>query len=359
MAINTNDENTSVFYSINKARYEILRESFGNDTPIKKINFFVDGFKLFEPFRQGHMKNVCDEIVSKKLIENLAAQFFNWVVHYRRFFNSIGVQTSFYLLHGYHGKNSPSWWASSYYDELDETTRRLLDFTVNKRIRPLAVYIPDIHVVDTDSFLIANGCQPVDRIVVPQLLRLQGIISPKEHSIIMTSDLPMMQHIYAQKRTHVMRVSHRSCNFITKSKLFEFLSKDYKTIVEDLPDTLLPYFFAINGDKNCPPLDTKLKKAKSLKVLQELLSLDADEVNDSSTVYDIIAPHLAVNNDSQRLEFMERVDYFSLANIYNGMSPTDKLAITDQVLENAPDFQTAADLNTTRFGDMIELNRLF
>ena len=46
------DENSSVFFSVNKPRYEILRESFGNELSINKINFIVDGMKLFEPFRQ-------------------------------------------------------------------------------------------------------------------------------------------------------------------------------------------------------------------------------------------------------------------------------------------------------------------
>ena len=358
MAIHPNDENTSVFFSINKARYEVLRESFGSDTKIKKLNFVIDGMKIFEPFRQAHMKNTCNAIIEGKLIENLAAQFFNWLVHYRRFFNSINVETSFYLLHGYKSPNSPEWWNHTYL-ELDKKIHRILDFTVNKRIRPMATLIPNVHVIDTGSYLEERGLEPVDRFVVPQMLRLNGIIPANEHVVIVTNDLPMMQNIYTNKRTHVMRISHRSCNFITRSKLFEFLSRDYKEAISNIPDTMLPYFYAINGDKNCLPLDNKLKKAKSLKVLQSLNALSVDELEDSSTVFDNIKSYLLDSSEDQRIAFNERVDFFNATNTLNGVSVAATDEIISQALVNEPDFENAADFNTTRFGDIIELNKLF
>ena len=364
--LDTSNENASLIFNMNKPKYVLLDDIFQSNS--KHYIIYLDSIKLFESFRHKYTQNVCSALISEKLTHNVAAEFFNYIAHWRHYFNGLDIKTTFILLHGSNDslieELQPEW--NSEYRNIEHlpSANKFIDFVVNKLISAIAPTIPRVFVIQTNN--LPSGVK-LCRATVPLILEQSGEVSEKASKLIVTNDLAMMQNIYKLNKVSILRGSSKSIRRIAKSTLFEFLSREYKAEIDGIPDDYLPTYYALIGDAGLKPIASNIKKALVLNRLKSLGVRSPDKVNDPDFIVNMFADKIKeADQELAKSTISERLDIFDVSNRIQHISDADIVAITSQVntRHTSPDvteqlMKECFSYNNKNFGDLINMRALF
>lgn len=359
--MNTEDQNCGLLFNINKVKYTDLLELFPADTlTMSEMNIVLDSTKIFEAFRVKYYENVTKEIIDSKLSYNLAAEFFNYVAHYRNFFRKYGVHTVFTLIHGSNDTEKetliPEWNMKYRSNELHPSTSKFLDFVVESRIKPMAAFLPDIYVVSS-----AKLDAPTCRTVFPYILNADSKFFAAP-TVIISSDPAMMQYIYLFKRTTVLKAQNKSPKRIKVNGIFDEISKDYKTKIEHINDSMLLVHLVMDGTAGIPELNAGVKKRKVLAALET--NKEIPERISGKFIYSLFADKLkpveGIANQEEYFEnaIEERLAVLDIPSHALTLTKALKLQVTQQIASE-PSKTNAFAMSNKYFGNQINLTHLF
>ena len=342
----------SLLFNINKPKYEVMEDVFGdlNCSTVKTVTFLVDSEKLFQGFTKQFTSIAAEEVFKDKNTMGVAVEFFEWIIHWRRYFAKKDIKTKFYILHGTNDcileKVDPTWNSKTHHKY-----SKFIEFILEKRIRPIANSCRGIYILNTNKL-----STPIDRARLPFFLNEQKIT--RNNVIIITGDLLQMSPLYKLPKHHILRINNTTCNYIGQGKIFEYISKSYKTPITGVLDNLLPYYIGIMGDDTGlePIADTKIiRKSNLLKNLKELPVTTSDY-----NIPDILLSgfKLEGNIGEYRTRLVQRVEAINNFNMLS-INEADKLKLLAQLEDVSPDWNELMGINATHLDNRLNIENLF
>jgi hypothetical protein len=341
-----------LLFNINKPQYEIMEETFGDlEGRVKVVTFLVDSDKLFQGFNKEFTAVAAEKVFKEKDSFGVALEFFNWIIHWRRFFTKKGIATKFYIMHGsedYVLQNVDSEWGSTPNGKYS----KFIEFILEKRIRPIANACQNIFILNTNLLE-----TKIEKARLPYFLYEHNFT--KNNVMIITGGLMQMTPIYRLPKHHILRINNTTCNFIGRGKVFEYISKSYKTPISGIPDDRLPYFMGIMGDTDSgltPLADSKvIRKSNLLKRLK-----DIPLTTDDSKLSDAILSEFKLDSpiSTYRSELNKRVSAINnFATI--SLNKADELSLIEQISLTSPNWEELMNLNATYLNNALDIENLW
>lgn len=300
---------TSYLFSTLKARYTELDTLSTLDNTLlssSSVTLLLDSKEVFKQFRNSYFAEISNKIIKEKQSFELATEFFNLVGHYRNYFEKKGLPCRIILFHS----NKDSLRDSLFPNRNDYLVKhvplhmKFLDFVVEKRIRTIANLLEEVYVVTSEDLDVK-----LDRCILPLLFNSQETnIFDEEGSIniLCSSEYDFLNLVNYIPNSYQLYMNNKKPSFFHGSKVFNYITKGYKSKFDYVPSTYLPMYSAVNGFSAFEEPTTLTKKATILRRLGTTYTQLSKESLDESFLMKLFS----IERLEDVTELIKRLEYF-------------------------------------------------
>ena len=372
----------ATLFGTQRCKYSVLDEKIGdklNDLS-DMVTVVISTKDLFKSLRSDFYSKLAgrltDNIKANRF--KVAAEALNLIGFYRNYFSKRNTDTRFIIVHGdaENGVNEEFEYRDvKTYD--DVAISKLVEASL-KIMEAMVKCIPDLHVIKSnpDNPLTAN------RLIV--LLSKCGYLD-EGSTVLMTYDKELFSTLRYIPDPYIYIPSSSRPTLYTGSEVFNIYTEVYKTKYKYIPEEMFLLFTAIDGCdsfENLPP--EKFKRATLLKRLAVIYESEESEAKDAFNKYTGILTssdstqeelekavlemakiiYFNIDLDGQTLEGLssviaKRIRFLDIGK-YTALSYDSENYIRARMdIAGADDEETALDMNTQHFDDLINVRFLY
>lgn len=354
----------NILYNNKKKKYTVLNDIISIEECVDRtVNIFFDSHLLFDQFRIKYYENMTKTIIDERLVNEMVAEFFNLVGHYRHYFNQkVGSYVRFFLIHGHDDAYKtllyPDWNSHFIEKQNHEISIKFIDKVV-KRCATFSQVLLDIHVISAPN-------KNIDRLTLPYILNEQSkvCIEGSPVNLFCTSDAVAL--LYANILPN--------CKFLIgdciyhKGSIGKYLGKDYSSCNFISPSAMLP-ILAFRGNYSVPLIHGEIKQRAILSLFEQKDDnsvITPDFYKDIDLLTNLLMERqkkckkIQLDEEVIRLEIEKRIDFFDIPTNANNqvINESDRIALFEQYTSNVEEEDLAFEYNAKLFNNRINLSVL-
>jgi hypothetical protein len=337
----------SLIFNRKKIKYANLEEFISVEMNDRLVNVFIDLTSLFDIFRIDFYKPIFDDLVSES--NTIAAELFNFIGHYRKFFSERrNCGTNFILIYNsgrdrIREEEYPDIWT----ERREKTFKpKFINFFLNKA-KTIAKFIPDVSIIDGEN--IQTDIVPYVLLSDPKYNK--NVLQP--YNFFISDDELFVQYMKYVADSYMLLANHQSNKIIHRNSYFCHIFEKNKYSIKDnkaslLPDSCLNFYLAIRGYEGIPILREKEKQRKCLTRTEEYNTVKRS-VEDMN-VY-----------DKEEISIIKkRMNLFDASTCYLNVTEAEKIHILNQINDNSlVSPKGLMELNKSSLKEKINISLLF